>query len=682
MAKKSISRYQITLETEVERSDDAKKQLFELQSAVEGLQKQAEGLDFEGAARSLTQMSKEFKVASDNAKKYNAELSKYYNAVQKQADLINYSLTEQGKKDRERLKTLNAIEKLTAEERKERAALSKRVLLLDDAELKLKQRQTVALRAQINASKVQQRQQKTASELLKADLKGVTDRIKKQKEYIKSLSATGKAYTALKKAGKVGAAVGKAAAVGVGGIAGITAAGIAGAQGAVDRAREAARIRAGLSQQDKESLISELYIKTGAGAGEIVDAINRVTAVLGPRAGRTELAAAAASEIRMPGASTLFRSQTAGGVDYAALERRIEQIQGQTGLTAADLAAAASDVTRMSDRAFRGGASQVDILALTAALRGAGVYDTPERQERALGAFLAHLRPGEDVFLAAQNFDWVRFAGRSTQARARAASGVASMDWVALGAAATARGAHVESTAERAAATARRVEEKRNILIMRVLEHTFPLVERVLSWFETTGKRLLVNGVEWILRDSPFANDKLYNEFLDIKETMTRRESMQSRIDWEFHAMNTWFETTSADDAKQAELQQRVQTASLDELDKIYTELYAYKKARENELPARDLNTAIQAINAGTLPQRAMGGVLVGPGIVGERGEELVIPASYSKSGRAQNIIQNISQTFSMSGNETTALSLSQAVRAHGFSRDMFLRQRHGGGLL
>lgn len=682
MAKKSISRYQITLETEVERSDDAKKQLFELQSAVEGLQKQADCLDFEGAARSLAQMSKEFKVTSNNGKKYNAELSKYYNSVQKQADLINYSLTEQGKKERERLKTLNSLEKLTAEDRKERAALSKRVLLLDDAELKLKKRQSVALRAQINASKVQQRQQKTASELLKADLKGLTDRIRKQKEYIKSLSATGKAYSALKKAGKVGAGVGKAAAVGVGAIAGMTAAGIAGAQSAVGRAREAARIRAGLSQEAKESLISELYLKTGASDAEIVDAINRVIAVLGPRAERTELAAAAASEIRMPGASELFRSQTAGGSDYATLERRIERIQGQTGLTAADLAAVATDVTRMSDRRFHGGVSQVDVLALTAALRGASVFDTSYRQERALGAFFAQIRPGDDIFAVAQNFDWARFAGRSSQARARAASGVASLDWAALGAAATASGTHVESTAERAAAMARRVEEKRNILIMRVLEHTFPLMERVLSWFETTGKRMLVNGLEWLLRDSPLSNDKLYNEFLDIKETMSRRDSMQSRIDWEFHAMNTWFETTAADDAKQAELQQRAQTATLDELDKIYSELYAYKKARENELPARDLNTAIHAINTGTMPQRAMGGALVGPGIVGERGEELVIPASYSKSGRAQNIIQNISQTFSMSGNETTALSLSQAVRAHGFPRDMFLRQRHGVVLL
>lgn len=682
MAKKSISRYQITLETDVERTDEAKKQIFELQSAVEGLQKQAEGLDFEGAAHSLAQISKNFKVTTDNSKKYNAELSKYYNSVQKQADLINYSLTEQGKKDRDRLKTLNSLEKLSSDERKERAALSKRVLLLEDAELKLKQRQSVTLRAQINASKVQQRQLKTASELLKADLKGITDRIKKQKEYIKSLSATGRAYTALKKAGKAGLVVGKAAAVGVGAIAGITAAGMAGAQGAVERAREAARIRAGLSQQDKESLISELYIKTGAGAGEIVDAINRVIAVLGPRAGRAELAAAAASEIRMPGASELFRSQTAGGVDYATLERRIEQIQGQTGLSAADLASTAADVVRMSDQHFRGGVSQVDILALTAALRGAAVFDTAERQERALGAFLKGLRQGEDVFRAAQNFDWARFAGRSSQARARAASGVASLDWQALGAAATARGAHVESTAERAAATVRRVEEKRNLLIMRVLENTFPLVERVLSWVDTTGKRLLVNGFEWLLRDSPFSNVKLYNEFLDIKETMSRRESMQSRIDWEFHAMNTWFETTADDDAKQIELQQRTQTATLDELDKIYTELYAYKKARENELPQRDLNTAIQAINTGTLPQRAMGGALVGPGIVGERGEELVIPASYSKSGRSQNIIQNISQTFSMSGNETTAMSLSLAVRAHGFSRNMFVSKRHGGGLL
>lgn len=659
---KTISRYQISLEANIERSDESKKALFEIQSALIDLQKQADSLDFDKASEGLKNLQKDFKANADNAGKYRSELQKYYDAVQKQADQINYSLSEAGKRDRERRKQLEEQTNLTRQERKELEQLQKRTIAGSDEELKKYQLQNRALRAQIKAQQTALKGQKTANDLIKQDLKGLTDRIKKQKEYIKSLSATGKAYVALKKAGKLAVGAGKLAAAGVGIVGGITAAGMAGAQAEADKEKEAARIRASLSADDKRGLISALYMRTGASASEIVDAINRVVIVLGRNASRGELEAATAAEIRLPGASELFRSQTGGRVDYRALEARMERIQGLTGLTGGALADVAKTVTQMRDRSFHTGASQIDLVALTAALQGAGVFDSSERQERALRVFLSQLKPGQDLFAAAQSFEWERYAGRSSQARARTRAGIASLDFAGLGRAATAEGQHEESTAEKAAMRMRQMEEYKNKLIMRVLEHTFPYIDSVFSWLERNGQRYIDRVVISILEAVGKSSDAEKYMQRRIKEdetaavSKTRNKLLEdiSKIQSESEKIRL---KELADSAKTLDLLSSINDQLMDQI----------------KLEGVDLATAKG------VPQRSNGGLLVGPGIVGERGQELVVPLDYSRQGRANNIVQNITQSFNMHGNETTALSLSQAVKSRGFNRDLFLQRRHGG---
>ena len=73
----------------------------------------------------------------------------------------------------------------------------------------------------------------------------------------------------------------------------------------------------------------------------------------------------------------------------------------------------------------------------------------------------------------------------------------------------------------------------------------------------------------------------------------------------------------------------------------------------------------------GVLPQKANGGFVSMPSLVGEAGPEMVIPLDYSRQARSNNIIQNLSQNFNMSGSETTTLSLMQAVKSRDFSRAM-----------
>ena len=69
--------------------------------------------------------------------------------------------------------------------------------------------------------------------------------------------------------------------------------------------------------------------------------------------------------------------------------------------------------------------------------------------------------------------------------------------------------------------------------------------------------------------------------------------------------------------------------------------------------------------------ENANGGIVWGKSIVGERGPEAIIPLDYSRAQRAENIAYSIQNNFSMSGNETTALSLAQAVSSRDFSRAM-----------
>ena len=69
--------------------------------------------------------------------------------------------------------------------------------------------------------------------------------------------------------------------------------------------------------------------------------------------------------------------------------------------------------------------------------------------------------------------------------------------------------------------------------------------------------------------------------------------------------------------------------------------------------------------------KEAAGGIISMPSLVGEAGPEMVVPLDYSRSARGRQLTQNLTQYFNLSGNETTTLSLSQAVKSRDFSRAM-----------
>jgi SLT domain-containing protein len=52
----------------------------------------------------------------------------------------------------------------------------------------------------------------------------------------------------------------------------------------------------------------------------------------------------------------------------------------------------------------------------------------------------------------------------------------------------------------------------------------------------------------------------------------------------------------------------------------------------------------------------------------------MVVPLDYSRSERGRQLTQNLNQYFNMAGNETTALSLAQAVKSRDFTNAMMNR--------
>lgn len=73
----------------------------------------------------------------------------------------------------------------------------------------------------------------------------------------------------------------------------------------------------------------------------------------------------------------------------------------------------------------------------------------------------------------------------------------------------------------------------------------------------------------------------------------------------------------------------------------------------------------------GAIGMNAQGGIVNSPAICGESGPELVLPLDNSRSGRANQIVNNFntSQNFNMTSNQTTPLAFAQAVGMNKFVR-------------
>ena len=655
------SRYEIELS--IEGTDRLNSQVDNIDRAIEAISKNAKSLKFDEALEGVKALEQQMTELSSSEEDCTAEWERFdkvsnkaYSELERQAVRLNHALSEQGIEQRARIAELEkekaSLDK-TAESKarakaidKELKDLRKAVVSGTDEELKAQLKMNREARGRLKlmqqeakSQKVQGKQQKTLLQLIKEDLKPLRDKLKLQQEFIKSLSTTASRYEALKKAAKgamsVGGAVVKGAGVVAGGLMAIGGMAVASANKFVDREREADRLKISGSREDKVNLIGDLYANTGADDTSIVDAINRVYTVLG-NISREEIIEAATAEIRMPGAAALFRQQNSGPVsakDFTAYFNRLRGIQGATGATREQITSSSDYIANLRQSSFTN-ASETDLQALYLALQNSGAFDTDEELQRAFTSFVRKQKDsGVEVFTLAKqwqdNGNWTRTAEGNTN-KTQAANAIKNVDFVKMGTLSQTLDYHApeETASEKTARQMRTLETLKDKLLIQVLESLQDMIEN------GDLKTLITGALDLV---------KLMVKFLTpvIQKLMPYIDKFIRFIIERIGALAEYTAAIKEQNKKQAERQ---------------------VEAAQSKSPA-----AIIAARSGL--DRAMkfanGGITSLPSICGEAGfPEAVIPLDPSRSGRAAQIMQQVSQTFNMGSNESNVMSMASALRS------------------
>ena len=650
---------------EIENSDRVNASIDSIDRKLYGITKNAKSMNFKDALegvkaleQQMTELSSSEEDCTDEWERFDKVSNKAYSELERQAVRLNHALSAQGIEQRARIAELEkekaSLDK-TAESKarakeidKEIKELRKDVVSGTDEELQAQLKMNREARGRLKllqqeskAQKTQGKEQKTLLQLIKEDLKPLKEKIALQKEFIKSLSTTAGKYNALKKVAKGAMSVGGAALKGAGAVAGglmaIGGMAVASANKFVDREREADRLKVSGSREDKVNLIGDLYAKTGADDTSIVDAINRVYTVLG-NISREEIIEAATAEIRMPGAAALFRQQNTGPVsakDFTAYFNRLRGIQGATGATREQITSSSDYIANLRQSSFTN-ASETDLQSLYLALQNSGAFDTDEELQRAFTSFVRKQKDsGVDVFTLAKqwqdNGNWTRTAEGNTN-RTQAANAIKNLDFVRMGELSKTLDyqAPQETASEATARQMRQLETLKDKLLIQVLES----FQKAFEGKEGELKALISGALDLI---------KLMVQFLVpvIREIMPYVNKLVKAILEKIGALADYTAAIKEQNKKQAERQVEA----------------AQSKSPAKIIAARSgLDHAMKFAN---------GGITSIPSICGEAGfPEAVIPLDPSRSGRAAQIMQQVSQTFNMGSNESNVMSMASALRS------------------
>ena len=648
---------------EIENTDRVNSAVDRIDRALQDVSKNAKSLNFKDALegvkaleQQMTELSSSEEDCTEQWAEFDRASNKTYAELERAAVRLNHALSEQGSEQRARIAELEkekaSLDK-TAESKarakeidKELKDLRKEVVSGTDEELQAQLKMNREARGRLKllqqeskAQKAQGKEQKTLAQLIKEDLKPLREKLKLQKEFIQSLKTTEGRYNALKKAAKgamsVGGAALKGAGVVAGGLMAIGGMAVASANKFVDREREADRLKISGSRKDKVNLIGDLYAKTGADDTSIVDAINRVYTVLG-NISREEIIEAATAEIRMPGAAALFRQQNTGPVsakDFTAYFNRLRGIQGVTGATREQITSSSDYIANLRQSSFTN-ASETDLQSLYLALQNSGAFDTDEELQRAFASFVRKQKDsGVDVFTLAKqwqdNGNWTRTAEGNTN-KTQAANAIKNLDFVRMGelSKVTDYQAPEETDSEKTARQMRTLETLKDKLLIQVLESLQDMIEK------GDLKSLITSALDLI---------KLLVKFLTpvIRDLMPYVNKLIRFIIERIGALAEYTAAIKEQNKKQAERQ--VEAAQ----NKSVAATVAYRGGLDHAM------------------KFANGGITSIPSICGEAGfPEAVIPLDPSRSGRAAQIMQQVSQTFNMGSNESNVMSMASALRS------------------
>ena len=714
MANDLRTRYEIELA--IEGTDKLNSQVANIDRSLEAISKNAKSLKFDDAAKGVADLEKYMngllESESDCTKQWSEferASTKAYNDLEKEAVRLNHSISEQGRLQRERIKELEQEKSAlgsTKEEKarareidKEIASIRKQVVVASDAELQSMQKANVNARARLKllqqeskAQKAQGKEQKTLLQLIKEDLKPLKDKIAAQKEFIKSLSTTEDKYLAIKKAAKGAMSIGGKALKGAGVVAGAAFAiggmAVASADKQVTQETEARRMKGGGSLEEKQNTLLELYGKTGADYSTIVDAINRVYGLLG-NVSKRELVEAATAEIKMPGAAAILRQQNTEGVkaqDFTAYLNRMRSIQSVTGASTEQIANASSYISNLRQRNFSG-ASEAELQTLYLALQNSGAYDSEEELQRAFTRFVRKQRDsGESVFALAQKWqnsgEWTKSAEGATD-KTQVANTIGNLDFAKMGELNRVKdfNAPQETAAEKTSRELRELEVLKDKFLIQVLKAIAPMLEdERLSKLVDSSLKLIQKLADFLIplieKLSPYLQKmvdliiKLADFLLPILDKVL--PYVDKVVDYFIELFDLADDIAEAANQNGKEAQR--QADALFNLAGYLAD--AVKKLTGSETQrqvdaAKEGNAAGMTANSGGggMKMMADGGLTAMPSICGETAfPEFVIPTDPARRGRAEQIMQTVSQTFNMGGSETTAMSLAQAVRSRQFT--------------
>lgn len=570
--------------------------------------------------------------------------------------------------DRIRGASVDTLNAQIAQNRKIRANLKQA-----EIEATYRQKASKAEEAMAKWRDLQQKRKKATND---ADRRALDDQIKRQKLYIQSIIEAKKALgqctkeiekeinktTILQRAQKAvetvsnsrAARAARTVAKGVGGamkgVAGAAGLAMGLASGVGDAAQKAVDLESAINRvhgiggddDKKHEVIKNLYYTTGADYSQIVEAINRVRNAMGAGASDDDVISGAEIEIKFPGMSQAFAStNTSYSIQSAQVfMARQKAIQRATGASGEQLKSASEIVANLRPQNFNS-ATGTDLQTIYLGLQNSGAFDTQEELDQAFRRFMRDQQgSGKNIFEFAKEYtDSGKWVDRiyNQRNKLQAANTIQSLDWQSMRNASETNSLKntEKSSAEKALENSRKLEDSKNELLMKLIPVLQPIVDELANLVASNGVQDILKGLAMILSYVPKLLIPVF-EALNIAIQWIATYIKPVILDFLAKAINFF-----GGDAKKI-------TEMIEEQNK------------KNSLGIKALNV---------LPQESAGGLAMMPSIVGERGAEAVIPLDYSRKRRSENIVNNITQSFHMSGTETTALSLANAVKSRSFTR-------------
>lgn len=688
MSDSTTVQYEIALE--IQNSDRVQQVISSVDKSLSDVSKAAKSMDFSRAADSISAMEAEMQKlyaeegdVTDQITQFERASSKAYKALDEAAVKLNHSLSDAGKQQRARLEELQAEKAALGNTQEERAKareiereikeLRKQVVEGTDEEIQEQLRLNTTARARLkimqNEAKQQKqgnKQQKTLTQLLKADLAPLRDKLKEMQDWVKSLKSVEGRYAAIKKAAKGAVTVGKGIAKGLGGAIGAAAAiggaAIASADNIVSKEAEAARVKVGNTDEERMRVMSAVYSNTPQASYEqVVDSINRVHDLLGDLP-MDDLIKAATAETKMQGTIAMLQQQNVGTItpdDIVMYANKMSAMQSATGASKADIAEAIEYVRNQREGDF-GNASYAEMTGLYLALKKSNAFDTDEELQRAYKSFVNQQKTSNvDLFEMAQEWTtkqkWDDRQWKNTD-RTQVNNVMKNIDWARISAAAQYENTEIQMTAAEAAAQkVREMSEMKDELMMQVLE----AVKMILDGLDMTQLKgifqAIVDLVKVLLPPVIEIINTLLPPILDVVKAL-------------FEFIKPILKAIEPLLTKLADIVGKI-LGSIGEVISKLGRLIERWLSGDSGKDTTEGNPTVITSRGASGQSRANGGIATMPSIFGEGAyPEMAIPLDPSRVGRSNQLVQNLVQNFSMSGNETTTMSLASALRSRDFA--------------